>query len=230
MKLFESEGWKSFWPNFLAVILGIVITFGGERLITNYQKRQDAREIVGLFKTDVERHLRISEGLLDDYTAGMSALRKCAVAYAAKELAEIPEDTLRDALGMFFSVRGDIYSPVGMKILEVSGALGAVHEPEVVESVTKIGNVITTFWQQQDKMSANIVGAKQHLYESGRLDWRYTGASPREKLEYRFRCLMEDTLCAGLITRGSVPAYLMMFRDMNDNIRAELDIIRNAGY
>ena len=27
MKLFESEGWKSFWPNFLAVILGIVITF-----------------------------------------------------------------------------------------------------------------------------------------------------------------------------------------------------------
>lgn len=113
MKLFKSEGWKSFWPNFLAVILGIVITFGGERLITNYQKRQDAREIVGLFKIDVERHLKISEGLLDDYTAGMSALRKCAVAYARKELAEIPEDTLRYALGMFFSVRGDVYSPVG---------------------------------------------------------------------------------------------------------------------
>ena len=72
MKLFKSEGWKSFWPNFLAVILGIVITFGGERLITNYQKRQDAREIVGLFKVDVERHLKISEGLLDDYTAGVT--------------------------------------------------------------------------------------------------------------------------------------------------------------
>lgn len=113
MKLFKSEGWKSFWPNFLAVILGIVITFGGERLITNYQKRQDAREIVGLFKVDVERHLKISEGLLDDYTAGMSALRKCAVAYAGKELAEIPEDTLRYALGMFFSVRGDVYRPSG---------------------------------------------------------------------------------------------------------------------
>ena len=131
---------------------------------------------------------------------------------------------------MFFSVRGDVYSPVGMKILEVSGALSAVHEPEVVESVTKIGNVITTFWRQQDKMVANVIGAKQHLYESGRLDWSYRGTSPHERLEYRFRRLMEDTLCAGLITRGSIPAYLMMFRDMNDNIRADLDIIRNAGY
>ena len=230
MKLFKSEGWKSFWPNFLAVILGIVITFGGERLITNYQKRQDAREIVGVFKTDVERHLKISEGLLDSYTAGISALRKCAVAYGRKRLAEIPEDTLRCALGLLFSVRGDIYSPVGMKVLEVSGALGAVHEPEVVESVTKIGNVITTFWRQQDKMATNIVGAKQHLYESGRLDWSYRGTSLHETLEYRFRCLMGDTLCAGLVTRGSIPAYLMMFRDMNDTICAELDIVRNAGY
>ena len=51
MKLFESEGWKSFRLNSLAVILGVVITFGGGRLITNCQKRQDAREIVGLFKS-----------------------------------------------------------------------------------------------------------------------------------------------------------------------------------
>ena len=110
MKLFKSEGWKSFWPNFLAVILGIVITFGGERLITNYQKRQDAREIVGLFKIDVERHLKISEGLLDDYTAGMSALRKCAVASGRGELDKVHEDTLRCALSLFFSVHGKIRS------------------------------------------------------------------------------------------------------------------------
>ena len=32
MKLFESEGWKSFRLNSLAVILGVVITFGGGRL------------------------------------------------------------------------------------------------------------------------------------------------------------------------------------------------------
>ena len=38
MKLFESEGWKSFRLNSLAVILGVVITFGGGRLITNCQK------------------------------------------------------------------------------------------------------------------------------------------------------------------------------------------------
>ena len=62
MKLFESEGWKSFRLNSLAVILGVVITFGGGRLITNCQKRQDAREIVGLFKSDVLRHLDMSEG------------------------------------------------------------------------------------------------------------------------------------------------------------------------
>lgn len=107
MKLFESEGWKSFWPNFLAVILGIVITFGGERLITNCQKRQDAREIVGLFKIDVERHLKISEGLLDDYTAGMSALRQCAAASGRGELDKVHEDTLRCALNSFFSVHGN---------------------------------------------------------------------------------------------------------------------------
>lgn len=138
-------------------------------------------EIVGLFKVDVERHLKISEGLLDDYTAGMSALRKCAVAYAGKELAEIPEDTLRYALGMFFSVRGDVYSPVGMKILEVSGALSAVHEPEVVESVTKIGNVITTFWRQQDKMVANVIGANSTCTRAAGSTGSYRGTSPHER-------------------------------------------------
>lgn len=230
MKLFQNETWKSFWPNFLAVILGILITFGGERLVTDYQKRQDAREIVKLFKTDVERHLEISAGLIDDYTARVSALRQCAVAYDGKELGKVSADTLRYALGFFFSARGDIYSPVGMKILEVSGALGAVHEPEVVEAVTKIGNVITAFWRQHDRMTANIIGAKQHLYEGGRLDWRYRGTSQHDMLEYRFRCLMEDTLCAGLVTRGSVPAYLKLFRKMNENIRAELDIVLKAGY
>ena len=66
MKLFESEGWKSFRLNSLAVILGVVITFGGGRLITNCQKRQDAREIVGLFKSDVLRHLDMSEGVIAD--------------------------------------------------------------------------------------------------------------------------------------------------------------------
>lgn len=230
MELFKSEGWKSFWPNFLAVILGIVITFGGERLISNYQKQQDAREIVGLFKTDVRRHLAISEELIADFTTEMGALRQCAAAHGRKELDKVPEDTLRCALGFFFSVRGDIYSPVGMKMLEVSGALGAVHEPEVVGSVSRISNIITAFWKQGDKMFGNISSAKQHLYESGRLDWRYKGASPRETLEYRFRCLMDDTLCSGLITRGSVPTYLRMFRDMNEDIRAELEDIRAAGY
>ena len=75
MKLFESEGWKSFRLNSLAVILGVVITFGGGRLITNCQKRQDAREIVGLFKSDVLRHLDMSEGVIADFTTEMYAMR-----------------------------------------------------------------------------------------------------------------------------------------------------------
>ena len=74
MKLFESEGWKSFRLNSLAVILGVVITFGGGRLITNCQKRQDAREIVGLFKSDVLRHLDMSEGVIADFTTEMYAM------------------------------------------------------------------------------------------------------------------------------------------------------------
>ena len=80
MKLFESEGWKSFRLNSLAVILGVVITFGGGRLITNCQKRQDAREIVGLFKSDVLRHLDMSEGVIADFTTEMYAMRQCAAA------------------------------------------------------------------------------------------------------------------------------------------------------
>ena len=110
MKLFKSEGWKSFWPNFLAVILGIVITFGGERLITNYQKRQDAREIVGLFKSDVLRHLDMSEGVIADFTTEMYAMRQCAAASGRGELDKVHEDTLRCALSLFFSVHGKIRS------------------------------------------------------------------------------------------------------------------------
>ena len=86
MKLFESEGWKSFRLNSLAVILGVVITFGGGRLITNCQKRQDAREIVGLFKSDVLRHLDMSEGVIADFTTEMYAMRQCAAASGRGEV------------------------------------------------------------------------------------------------------------------------------------------------
>lgn len=106
MKLFESEGWKSFRLNSLAVILGVVITFGGGRLITNCQKRQDAREIVGLFKSDVLRHLDMSEGVIADFTTEMYAMRQCAAASGRGELDKVHEDTLRCALSLFFSVHG----------------------------------------------------------------------------------------------------------------------------
>lgn len=109
MKLFESEGWKSFRLNSLAVILGVVITFGG-RLITNCQKRQDAREIVGLFKSDVLRHLDMSEGVIADFTTEMYAMRQCAAASGRGELDKVHEDTLRCALSLFFSVHGKIRS------------------------------------------------------------------------------------------------------------------------
>lgn len=101
MKLFESEGWKSFRLNSLAVILGVVITFGGGRLITNCQKRQDAREIVGLFKSDVLRHLDMSEGVIADFTTEMYAMRQCAAASGRGELDKVHEDTLRCALSLF---------------------------------------------------------------------------------------------------------------------------------
>ena len=89
MKLFESEGWKSFRLNSLAVILGVVITFGGGRLITNCQKRQDAREIVGLFKSDVLRHLDMSEGVIADFTTEMYAMRPRGVGQGARRYAPL---------------------------------------------------------------------------------------------------------------------------------------------
>ena len=141
MKLFESEGWKSFRLNSLAVILGVVITFGGGRLITNCQKRQDAREIVGLFKSDVLRHLDMSEGLLDDFTTGISA---CG---------NVPSHTAgRGKLKTRFCALG-LFSPcAGMhEDIRPSRCALSLFSSEVVESVTKIGNVLT-FWRQQDKM------------------------------------------------------------------------------
>ena len=93
MKLFESEGWKSFRLNSLAVILGVVITFGGGRLITNCQKRQD-----------------VSEGVIADFTTEMYAMRQCAAASGRGELDKVHEDTLRCALSLFFSVHGKIRS------------------------------------------------------------------------------------------------------------------------
>ena len=101
MKLFESEGWKSFRLNSLAVILGVVITFGGGRLIT---------KIVGLFKSDVLRHLDMSEGVIADFTTEMYAMRQCAAASGRGELDKVHEDTLRCALSLFFSVHGKIRS------------------------------------------------------------------------------------------------------------------------
>ncbi len=88
MKLFESEGWKSFRLNSLAVILGVVITLEAVPYLSNCRKRR-MPEIVGLFKSDVLRHLDMSEGVIADFTTEMYAMRQCAAASGRGELDKV---------------------------------------------------------------------------------------------------------------------------------------------
>ena len=73
--------------------------FGGETV-----------DAVGLFKSDVLRHLDMSEGVIADFTTEMYAMRQCAAASGRGELDKGHEDTLRCALSLVFSVHGKIRS------------------------------------------------------------------------------------------------------------------------
>lgn len=52
----------------------------------------------------------MSEGVITDFTTEMYAMWQCAAASGRGELDKVYEDTLRCALGPFFSVRGQIRS------------------------------------------------------------------------------------------------------------------------
>ena len=48
MNLFETETWRAFFPNFIAVVASIVLTFGTDRAIQEYNHRQDIREVIAV--------------------------------------------------------------------------------------------------------------------------------------------------------------------------------------
>ncbi len=52
MNLFETETWRAFFPNFIAVVASIVLTFGTDRAIQEYNHRQDIREVIAVLKAD----------------------------------------------------------------------------------------------------------------------------------------------------------------------------------
>lgn len=54
---FDKKDWDGFLLNFLAVVLGIVITFWGESLISNHKEQKDVRDALMLVRDELKDNL-----------------------------------------------------------------------------------------------------------------------------------------------------------------------------
>lgn len=136
MKWFESETWKAFYPNFLAVVAGIVLTFGTDRIIVNLQHRNDIRNAVSVLKTDTRDMLDFFRGTaLDECRRMDTAVNSVLDANGTYDT--FPPQTLRAFLKLVMGRDEYASTSPAKDILKQSGVLQLM-EPDILSLIDDI--------------------------------------------------------------------------------------------
>ena len=81
MSFFRRQDWEGFLMGFISVFLGIVLTFGGEAMISNHNENQDVRNVLILVRdelnTNIEMITDVDEELKKQKDAAVYLMRHC---------------------------------------------------------------------------------------------------------------------------------------------------------
>lgn len=135
---------KGFTLNFLAVVLGIVITFSGEGLISSHNEKKEVNSSLELVKnelTDNIGYIHIADSLLTLYSQSATFM----LAYMDR-FEEAPEDSL------------DMYCQVPLTMMDISASEEALELLKTSSLFTKIKDqklsldIIHTYGKIDDRM------------------------------------------------------------------------------
>ena len=136
MNLFETETWRAFFPNFIAVVASIVLTFGTDRAIQEYNHRQDIREVIAVLKADARESFEYYRETADN------CRRICAstdrIVRAGDRYDTLPPEMLGKFLTLLLEKNVFTSTSASEDILKQSGTMQYM-EPELLSSSTISG-------------------------------------------------------------------------------------------
>jgi len=135
MNLFETETWRAFFPNFIAVVASIVLTFGTDRAIQEYNHRQDIREVIAVLKADARESFEYYRETADN------CRRICAstdrIVRAGDRYDTLPPEMLGKFLTLLLEKNVFTSTSASEDILKQSGTMQYM-EPELLSVIDDI--------------------------------------------------------------------------------------------
>lgn len=123
---FNKENRTSFVWNFLAVVLGIVITFGGESLISHNQEKKDLDSCLNLVRSELKNNKELLQ--LADTVVSMQRLAAQFILRYEDDLTKAPQDSLMMYANTPLSKSEITIYTDALELLKSSGALMKIED------------------------------------------------------------------------------------------------------
>ncbi|WP_295940499.1 hypothetical protein [uncultured Alistipes sp.] len=233
MKFFKSEGWKAFWPNFLAVVLGIAITFGGERVISDSIDQAKARNVVSRVKESSRKKLANSEMILKDLEDKLQCVTRVFESYDGKRIDGVTADTLELFVGFFYGFYARdayMYDASIQDMVTSSECLRIIDDPEVVTCVTNTCALARARWEILQKIYDEQSRIYEHLREQINYRNMQRVETEEEYVEKMAHILLADDLCWSAIFDERFAYYINMARELDALTGTYLDRLEQAGF
>ena len=135
MNLFETETWRAFFPNFIAVVASIVLTFGTDRAIQEYNHRQDIREVIAVLKADARESFEYYRETADNCRRICSSTDR--IVRAGDRYDTLPPEMLGKFLMLLLEKNVFTSTSASEDILKQSGTMQYM-EPELLSVIDDI--------------------------------------------------------------------------------------------
>lgn len=163
MSFFRRQDWEGFLMGFISVFLGIVLTFGGEAMISNHNEKQDVRNVLILVRdelnTNIEMITDVDEELKKQKDAAVYLMRY----YDNFEACD--KDSMRMYCNLPLSTISINSSKEALELLKTSALFQKIRDKELSLNIIKAYNRLQVVKESVDfyneKLSKLIASALQ---------------------------------------------------------------------
>ncbi len=231
MKNIKYNFWKAFLPNFLAVIVGIIITFGTERYITYVQTQRNVRQIVSMMEEDLSEDLQQDREWIKKWLKINDCMSYVREQYDRKnDFSSISLDTLGLCINTFISPEVTVDNNSSIELFSNLGVMKDINNKQVTDDINALIGLQKIRQIIREKMRNEIDLAVQSLYETGSRTYMHELETERSAYEAMARWVMENNTCYSMVFCNRIRTYVMGIATVNATMQEKLASIRKEGY
>lgn len=231
MKKTKSDFWKAFLPNFLAVMVGIIITFGTERGITYIQTQRNVRQIISMMKEDLSEDLSQDREWIKKWLEINDCMSYVREQYDRKnDFSSVSLDTLGLCINTFVSPEVTVDNNSSVELFSNLGVMKDISNKQVTDDINALIGLQKIRGIIREKMRNEIDLAVQSLYESGSRQYMRELKTERAAYEAMARWVMENNTCYSMIFCNRIRTYVLGIASVNATMEEKLASIQKEGY